>query len=91
LAIGTSFIINRGRGKYAWVTILPMTFVGVTTLTAGFLNMKNIYIPQIQNTGTFVPGLINLILTVSIIICVFIILFNAIPKWMRALRDLKKK
>jgi carbon starvation protein len=90
LAIGTSFIINRGRGKYAWVTILPMTFVGVTTLTAGFLNMKNIYIPQIQNTGTFVPGLINFILTVAIIICVFIILFNAIPKWVNALRDLKK-
>lgn len=89
LAIGTSFIINRGRGKYAWVTILPMTFVGITTLTAGFLNMKNIYIPQLQNNSTFVPGLINLILTVSIIICVFIILINAIPKWVKALRDLK--
>jgi carbon starvation protein len=90
LAIGTSFIINRGRGKYAWVTILPMTFVGITTLTAGFLNMKNIYIPQLQNNNTFVPGLINLILTVSIIICVFIILINAIPKWVKALRELKK-
>ena len=90
LAIGTSFIINRGRGKYAWVTILPMTFVGITTLTAGFLNMKNIYIPQLQNNSTFVPGLINLILTVSIIICVFIILINAIPKWVKALRELKK-
>jgi carbon starvation protein len=90
LAIGTSFIINRGRGKYAWVTILPMTFVGTTTLTAGFLNMKNIYIPQLQNNSTFVPGLINLILTVSIIICVFIILINAIPKWVKALRELKK-
>ena len=66
-----------------------MTFVGVTTLTAGFLNMKNIYIPQIQNSSTFVPGLINLILTVAIIICVIIILLNAIPKWVKALRDLK--
>ena len=36
LAIGTSFIINRGRIKYAWVTILPMIFVGVTTMTAAF-------------------------------------------------------
>ena len=56
LAIGTSFIINRGRAKYAWVTIIPMTFVGITTLTAGFLNIKNIYLPQIQNAGTMVPG-----------------------------------
>jgi len=87
LAIGTSFIINRGRAKYAWVTIVPMTFVGITTLTAGFLNMKNIYLPQIQNTATMLPGLINLILTIFIIICVLIILYNAVPKWIKVIRN----
>src|ERR1035437_6844155 len=58
LAIGTSFIINRGRAKYAWVTILPMTFMGITTMTAAYLNMKNIFIPQIRESTTMVPGLI---------------------------------
>ncbi|MCX6328498.1 MAG: carbon starvation protein A [Bacteroidia bacterium] len=87
LAIGTSFIINRGRTKYAWVTLVPMTFVGVTTLTAGFLNMKNIYLPQIYDKATLVPGLINLILTLLIIICVFIILINAIPKWIKTIHQ----
>ncbi|MEI6050269.1 MAG: carbon starvation protein A [Bacteroidota bacterium] len=87
LAIGTSFIINRGRAKYAWVTILPMTFVGITTMTAAFLNMKNIYIPQARESATMVPGLINLILTISILICVVIIFYNAIPKWMKAFRN----
>ena len=86
LAIGTSFIINRGRKKYAWVTILPMIFVGVTTMTAAFLNIRNIYIPQVRIATTLVPGLINLILTVSIIICVVIIFYNAIPKWIKAFR-----
>jgi carbon starvation protein len=86
LAIGTSFIINRGRAKYAWVTIVPLTFVGITTLTAAFLNIKNIYLPQIQVTKTMVPGIINLVLTVAIIICVFIILYNAIPNWVKAIR-----
>jgi carbon starvation protein len=85
LAIGTSFIINRGRAKYAWVTILPMIFVGVTTLTAAFLNIKNIYLPQLDAKATLVPGLINLALTVTIIICVFIILLNAIPGWFRVI------
>ena len=56
LAIGTSFIINRGRVKYAWVTILPMTFVGITTMTAAYLNIKNIYIPQLNEAATKVPG-----------------------------------
>jgi carbon starvation protein len=87
LAIGTSFIINRGRIRYAWVTIVPMIFVGITTLTAGFLNIKNIYLPQVQSVTSKVPGLINLILTLSIIICVTVIISNAVPKWIRAKRN----
>jgi len=86
LAIGTSFIINRGRAKYAWVTLLPMTFVGITTMTAALLNIKNIYIPQAGDAVTRIPGLINLILTLCIIISVIIIIFNAIPNWLKALR-----
>jgi len=84
LAIGTSFIINRGRAKYAWVTILPMTFVGITTLTAAILNIKNIYIPQLNVAETLVPGLINLLLTVCIIVSVIIIFVNAVPGWVRS-------
>jgi len=87
LTIGTSYIINRGRAKYAWVTIIPMIFVGVTTLTAGILNIRNIYLPQSQVEATRVPGLINLFLTVSIIVCVIIIVSNAVPKWFRAAKN----
>jgi carbon starvation protein len=87
LAIGTSFIINRGRAKYAWVTLIPMTFVGITTMTAAFLNIKNIYLPQLKETSTLVPGLINLILTISIIISVIIIILNAVPRWIRSIRQ----
>jgi carbon starvation protein len=86
LAIGTSFIINRGRTKYAWVTLLPMTFVGITTITAAILNIKNIYIPQVGDPSTLVPGLINLVLTISIIIAVLIIISDAIPGWLKAIR-----
>jgi carbon starvation protein len=83
LVVGTSYIINRGKTKYAWVTILPMTFVGVTTLTAGWKNVANIYLPQAFETKTRVQGIINTSLTVIIVICVLIILFDAIPKWIK--------
>lgn len=89
LAIGTSFIINRGRAKYAWVTILPMLFVGVTTLTAAIMNIRNIYMPQLFSRETIVQGVINLALTASIIISVFIIVFNAVPGWIRAISGSK--
>jgi carbon starvation protein len=88
LTVGTSFIINRGRIKYAWVTILPMVFVGLTTMTAAYLNIKNIYVPQVRESATLVPGLINLILTLSIMICVVVIFSNAVPKWIAAYRNL---
>jgi carbon starvation protein len=89
LAIGTSFIINRGRIKYAWVTLIPMVFVGVTTLTAGFLNIKNIYLPQSGIAATRLLGMINMILTVCIMICVLVIIYNAIPGWLRALKSFR--
>ena len=86
LAIGTSFIINRGRKKYAWVTIVPMIFVGVTTMTAAFYNIFNIYLPQAKTSATQVTGFINLGLTLSIIISVVIIFYNAVPRWISAFR-----
>jgi len=87
LVVGTSFIINRGKIKYAWITIVPMLFVGITTLTAGFENVINIYLPQALAAQTRVAGIINMTLTIIIVICVFIILFDAIPKWIKAWKE----
>lgn len=83
LVVGTSYIINRGKKRYAWITILPMIFVGVTTLTAGWQNVANIYLPQVFDAATRTQGIINTSLTVIIVTCVFIILFDAIPKWVK--------
>jgi carbon starvation protein len=84
LVVGTSYIINRGRRKYAWVTIIPLTFIGTTTLVAGFTNLFTIYLPQMNDPQTFVPGLVNLVLTVIIIICALVIFANAVPKWFKS-------
>lgn len=90
LAIGTSFIINRGLARYSWMTIIPMLFVGVTTMTAGFLNMKNIYYPQLLDPAKSVQGIINFSLTAIIIICVVIVFTDAIPKWIAVLIGKRK-
>jgi carbon starvation protein len=86
LAIGTTYIVNRGRAKYAWVTIIPMVFVGTTTLTAGWMNMANIYYPMISKAGSEVSGYLNLALTAVIMASVVVILFDAIPKWYKTVR-----
>lgn len=83
LVVGTTYIINRGRRRYSWVTIIPMAFVGVTTLYAGIMNVINIYYPQMITRATMVPGMINFVLTIMIIICLFVIFGNALPKWFK--------
>ncbi len=87
LTIGTSYIINQGKAKYAWVTLVPLAFVGITTLIAGVMNITGIYIPQLSVPALFVQGLINLVLTVIIILSVVIILKDSIPGWARGYRE----
>jgi carbon starvation protein len=91
LVVGTSFIINRGKIKYVWITIIPMLFVGITTLTAGFENVVNIYLPQALAPQTRVAGIINMSLTIIIVVCVFIILSDAVPKWIKAWKERQTK
>jgi carbon starvation protein len=86
LAVGTSYIINTGKGRYAWVTIIPMTFIGITTLTAGTMNIKNLFLPQVLEAGTRIQGSVNLVLTVIIMFCVVAILFDSVPRWFRHYR-----
>ena len=81
LAIGTSFLINNGKRKYIWITVCPMVFVGITTITGGLMNMINIYIPQISVEKTRVQGTINTLLTGIILICVILIILEATRKW----------
>jgi len=63
-----------------------MLFVGTTTLTAGWMNMANIYYPMISKTGAEVPGYLNLLLTALIMASVVVILFDAIPKWYQTVK-----
>jgi carbon starvation protein len=48
LAIGTSVLINMGKARYAWCTLVPLAFMCVNTLTAGWMNLGLNYLrPQI--------------------------------------------
>ncbi len=55
LAIGTSYLINIGRARYAWATVLPLAFMCVNTLTAGWMNLGVNYLRPQLLAGS--PGL----------------------------------
>ena len=77
LAIGTTFLIRRGKKKYAWVTGIPMLFLAVTTITAGIQNVTINYYPK----GDYLLSAISVI----IILMIVAVLVDSMWKWMRLL------
>jgi carbon starvation protein len=90
LAVGTSYIINRGKINYAWITIVPFVFIGFTTVYAGLMNIFNIYLPQLHDSKTMIQGIINLVLSVTILGCAFVVFYNSVPQWIKAYKNRKK-
>ncbi len=85
LAVGTSAIINAGKTKYMWVTFVPMVFVATTTLTAGWLNVVDNFLPLTNNPATSTQGYVNSILTIVMMICAVIILIESFRRWYKVL------
>jgi carbon starvation protein len=87
LAVGTTIIINTGKERYAWVTLVPMAFVSVTTLTAGVLSVRDNFWPMAIGPvlERRFQGYLNTTLTVIMMVCVIVILSNALWKWVQVL------
>ncbi len=77
LAVVTTFLVNSGKARYAWVTLLPMCFVVTTTMTAGALTIRNTFLPLARTPGKAFQGYLNTSLTVIMMAAVIIILADA--------------
>jgi carbon starvation protein len=84
LAVGTTILINMGRAKYAWVTLAPLAFLSVTTLSAGFLSVRDNFWPMAvgTNPALVVRGYVNSICTSILMVCVLIIFISAMRRWL---------
>ena len=76
MAVGTTILINAGRARYAWVTFIPLCFVSVTTLTAGYMNVLDSFWPMAvgPDPALHVQGYVNSICTVIMMVCAVVIL-----------------
>jgi carbon starvation protein len=76
LAVGTTIIINMGRAKYAFVTFIPLCWVAVTTLSAGYLSVQDNFWPMAigPDPALHVTGYVDSICTVIMMVCAVIIL-----------------
>jgi carbon starvation protein len=87
LSVGTTILINSGRARYVWVTLVPLCFVSTTTLTAGFLSVRDNFWPMAvgSNPALNVQGYVNTTCTVIMMICVVIILVSAARRSLQVL------
>jgi carbon starvation protein len=81
LCVATTILINSGKSRYIWVTVIPLTFVGSTTLVAGWESITDIFWPLSQNPDTAVQGYINTFLTATIMVAAVVILADSIRRW----------
>jgi carbon starvation protein len=82
LCVATTILINSGKARYCWVTILPLAFVGSTTLVAGFKSITDIFWPLTQKPETSVQGYINTSLTAIIMFAAIVIMIDSIRRWL---------
>jgi carbon starvation protein len=85
LAVSTTFLINMGKAKYAWITAAPMCFVGATTITAGVLSIKNIFWPLTFKPGQAFTGYLDSTLMVIFVTGVVLVLLDSVRRWYKVL------
>jgi carbon starvation protein len=79
LCVATTVIIHLGKARYAWITALPMAFVMVATLTAGWENIFNNFLPLALTNPLL--GYLDSALTAVMMICVVFVLVTSMKKW----------
>ena len=96
LAIGTSVLINMGKARYAWCTVVPLAFMCVNTLTAGWMNLSVNYLaPQLKagapNLGAAflaapMPARVQSALTLIIMSLLVVVVVDSLVRWTEVAR-----
>jgi carbon starvation protein len=87
LAVATTILINMGKVRYSWVTLLPLSFLATNTLWGGFLNVRDNFWPLAvgPNADAHVQGYVLSVCTVLMMVCAVVILASAVAKWVSVL------
>ena len=86
LCVATTIILREGRKRiYALTTLLPLLFVGTTTIAAGVESIGLLYLPMAQVPATHAIGLINAVVTAILLSCIGSIVIGSAACWRRLL------
>ena len=96
LAIGTSVLINMGKARYAWCTLVPLAFMCVNTLTAGWMNLRVNYLaPQLRDGAPSLwaaflaapmPARMQSVVTLAIMALLVVVVIDSLLRWAAVMR-----
>jgi carbon starvation protein len=85
LAVGTTFLLRLRPSRYAWVTLGPLCFLTVSTMSAGTLNTLRYLSPAyVADKGPLVAYLDG-ILSIVLLLLVATVLLDSMRRWVRIL------
>ncbi len=88
LAVGTTILLREGKKKsYALVTLLPLVFVGTTTLAAGEESIRKLYVPMLANPELHTRAVVNIAFTGTLLVFMVAILIGSARRWGAILRE----
>jgi carbon starvation protein len=85
LSFGTVWLVNQGKARYAWVTLVPLVWVATTTLTGGFISVTQTYWAMAQQPATRTMGLVCAISIASVMACSLAVVFEGARRCLRVL------
>ncbi len=77
LVVGTTMLIRLGKARYAWVTLVPALFMVPVTLTAGFVNVLDNYLPK--------RLYLLVVLSIALMVLTGVIFSEAFGRWFEML------
>ncbi len=78
LIVSTTMLIRLGKARYAWVTAVPGIFMIPVTMTAGYLNIVDNYLPK--------KMYLNVGLSIVLMALMALVFAEAFWKWLQLLK-----
>ena len=86
LCVASTILLRESKRRiYALCTLLPLAFVSVTTITAGVESVVTLYWPMTFIEATRVTGVVNVLVTVTLLAGVMMVIAGSVARWIALL------
>jgi carbon starvation protein len=84
LTLVTTWLVNQGKAKWMWVTLVPLLWVCSTTLTAATLLVTERFPAMMKDKP--VTATLSTVMTVFVVVSVLSLLTWSVARWVVVLR-----